>query len=96
MRQKRIAKKVRFTCNRRFRRRVKSFSEAKSICKNIGYPILIKAAGGGGGKGMKIVEEEEKLENLFLTAKTEAKKFLEMMNYILKNILKIQGILKFR
>ena len=54
---------------------VKSFSEAKSICKEIGYPVLIKAAGGGGGKGMKIVDEESKLENLFLTAKTEAKKF---------------------
>jgi len=54
---------------------VKSLSEAKSICKEIGYPVLIKAAGGGGGKGMKIVEEEEKLESLFLTAKSEAKKF---------------------
>ena len=54
---------------------VKSISEAKSICKEIGYPVLIKAAGGGGGKGMKIVEEENKLENLFLTAKSEAKKF---------------------
>ena len=54
---------------------VKSFSEAKAICKAIGYPILIKAAGGGGGKGMKIVEKESQLENLFLTAKTEAKKF---------------------
>ena len=36
---------------------------------------------------MKIVEEEKNLEELYLTAKTEAKKFLEMMNYILKNIL---------
>ena len=54
---------------------VKSFLEAKSICKNIGYPVLIKAAGGGGGKGMKIVNEESQLENLFLTAKSEAKKF---------------------
>ncbi len=54
---------------------VKSLSEAKSICKEVGYPVLIKAAGGGGGKGMKIVEEEGKLESLFLTAKSEAKKF---------------------
>ena len=54
---------------------VKSLSEAKSICKEIGYPVLIKAAGGGGGKGMKIVDEENKLENLFLIAKSEAKKF---------------------
>ena len=34
---------------------VKNVSEAKSICKKIGYPVLIKASGGGGGKGMKIV-----------------------------------------
>ena len=54
---------------------VKSLTEAKSICKEIGYPVLIKAAGGGGGKGMKIVEEENQLENMFLTAKSEAKKF---------------------
>ena len=43
---------------------------------------MIKAAGGGGGKGMKIVEEEGKLENLFLTAKSEAKSFLIMTNCI--------------
>ena len=54
---------------------VKSLDEAKSICKDIGYPVLIKAAGGGGGKGMKIVEEEKYLESLFFTAKSEAKKF---------------------
>ena len=54
---------------------VKSVDEAKSLCKNIGYPVLIKAAAGGGGKGMKIVEEENQLQNLFLTAKTEAKKY---------------------
>ena len=31
-----------------------NFDEAKSICKEIGYPVLIKAAGGGGGKGRKL------------------------------------------
>ncbi len=54
---------------------VSDINEAKKIIKNIGFPILIKAAGGGGGKGMKIVRKEEEFENLFLTAKLEAKKF---------------------
>ena len=54
---------------------VKNYNEAQKICANIGYPVLIKAAGGGGGKGMKVVERESELENLFLTAKSEAKKY---------------------
>ncbi len=54
---------------------VSDFGEAKEICKQIGYPVLIKAAGGGGGKGMKVVTKEDEFESLFLTAKTEAKKF---------------------
>ena len=54
---------------------VSDFNEAKKICKQIGYPVLIKAAGGGGGKGMKVVTKEDEFEGLFLTAKTEAKKF---------------------
>ncbi len=72
---KRIAKKYGLPIIEGSEGGVKSFNEAKTICNKIGYPVLIKAAGGGGGKGMKIVEEENKLENLFLTAKTEAKKF---------------------
>jgi len=54
---------------------VKNVSDAKSICKKIGYPVLIKASGGGGGKGMKVVEEEEKLEELFSLARLEARKY---------------------
>ena len=72
---KRIAKKYGLSVIEGSEGSVESIDEAKSICKEIGYPVLIKAAGGGGGKGMKIVEQEDKLEELFLTAKTEAKKF---------------------
>ena len=54
---------------------IKDLTEAKQICEKIGFPVLIKAAGGGGGKGMKIVNKIEEFENLFLTAKQEAKKF---------------------
>ncbi len=54
---------------------IKDLEEAKKICDNIGFPVLIKASGGGGGKGMKIVNKQEEFEGLFLTAKQEAKKF---------------------
>ncbi len=54
---------------------VKNISEAKELCKKIGFPVLIKASGGGGGKGMKIVHKEEEFETLFSTAKSEAQKY---------------------
>ena len=54
---------------------VNSVDEAKKISKEIGYPILIKASGGGGGKGMKIVNKPQELEELFLLARLEAKKY---------------------
>ena len=54
---------------------VSNIEEAKQICKRIGFPVLVKAAGGGGGRGMKIIYDESKFEELFLSAKSEAKKF---------------------
>ena len=54
---------------------VSSLDLGKKIAKEIGYPILIKAAGGGGGKGMKVVKSEDEFDDLFLTAKSETKKF---------------------
>lgn len=46
---------------------------AKHIAKEIGYPVLIKAAAGGGGKGMRIVHDEKDFENSVKAAKSEAK-----------------------
>jgi len=54
---------------------VSNLDMGMNIAKQIGYPVLIKAAGGGGGKGMKVVKSEKEFENLFLAAKLEAKKF---------------------
>ena len=54
---------------------IKDIGEAIKISKQIGFPILIKAAGGGGGKGMRIVHSEDKLEENIKIAQTEAKKF---------------------
>ncbi len=54
---------------------IKDINEAIKISKQIGFPVLIKAAGGGGGKGMRIVHSEDKLEENIKIAQTEAKKF---------------------
>jgi len=54
---------------------INSVEEAKKISDKIGYPVLIKAAGGGGGKGMKVVNKPEELEKLLPMAKLEAKKY---------------------
>ncbi len=42
--------------------------------KRVGFPVIIKAAGGGGGRGMRIVRDETEVERAFLTATTEAAK----------------------
>ena len=36
---------------------LKNAAEAKAIAKEVGYPVIIKAASGGGGRGMKVVAE---------------------------------------
>ena len=52
---------------------IENIEEAKIEAKRIGYPIMIKASLGGGGKGIRIVANEDELENAFFTARTEAK-----------------------
>ena len=54
---------------------IKDVNEAIKISKQIGFPVLIKAAGGGGGKGMRVVHSEDKLEENIKIAQIEAKKF---------------------
>jgi len=51
---------------------VKDLAEAKKVAKEIGYPVLIKAASGGGGRGMKVVPDESQLETLIDQAGNEA------------------------
>ncbi len=48
--------------------------EAAAMAKNIGYPVIIKAASGGGGRGMRIVRKPEEMEKMFLIASKEAEK----------------------
>ncbi len=43
------------------------------IAREIGYPVIIKAAGGGGGRGMRVVHTEAHLSNAIQMTKSEAK-----------------------
>jgi acetyl-CoA carboxylase, biotin carboxylase subunit len=43
------------------------------IGREIGYPVIVKAAGGGGGRGMRVVHTEAALHNAIQTTKSEAK-----------------------
>jgi acetyl-CoA carboxylase biotin carboxylase subunit len=45
---------------------------AKTIGRQVGYPILIKASAGGGGKGMRVVEHEADLQEQMERAVSEA------------------------
>ncbi len=52
---------------------VEDAGEALKIAKDIGFPVLIKAASGGGGRGMKVARSEQDLEEALNTASAEAK-----------------------
>jgi len=51
---------------------VATVEEAVTVCQSIGYPAVIKAAGGGGGRGIRICRNEEKLREDFAVAQAEA------------------------
>jgi acetyl-CoA carboxylase biotin carboxylase subunit len=51
---------------------IKDIKDAAKRAKEVGYPIILKAAQGGGGRGMRVVEDESYLENAFLAAESEA------------------------
>ncbi len=47
-------------------------SSAIEIARELGFPVIVKAAAGGGGKGMRVVMEEADFANAFVMAQAEA------------------------
>jgi acetyl-CoA carboxylase biotin carboxylase subunit len=47
-------------------------SSALEIARELGFPVIVKAAAGGGGKGMRVVMEEPDFANAFVMAQAEA------------------------
>lgn len=54
---------------------VTDIAEGERISREIGFPVIIKAAFGGGGRGMRIVRKEKEFRELFESATNEAKKY---------------------
>ncbi|PWE77276.1 acetyl-CoA carboxylase [Bradyrhizobium sp. SUTN9-2] len=49
-------------------------AEVRAIARDIGYPVIIKAAGGGGGRGMRIMRSEAALDEALALTRAEASK----------------------
>jgi acetyl-CoA carboxylase biotin carboxylase subunit len=51
---------------------VENLGEARSIARQVGYPLIVKAAAGGGGRGMRVVRDETELVRQLPLAQAEA------------------------
>ena len=70
---KRTAKRLGIPCVPGSEGGVTEDDEAMRIAKDIGFPVLVKAAAGGGGRGMKVARTAEDLSHALSTARMEAK-----------------------
>lgn len=52
---------------------INSAEEAIEIAKNIGFPVILKAAAGGGGRGMRVVHDADGIPDAFESATNESK-----------------------
>ncbi len=52
--------------------KIRNDGDIKSIVRDIGLPVMIKASSGGGGKGMRLVREENQLMDAVQSAQSEA------------------------
>jgi len=60
---------------------------AKKAAKEIGFPLMIKAAEGGGGRGMRVVRTERELISSFQTARTEAEQAFGCGNVYMEKLI---------
>ena len=73
IRAKEIAKKVNAPIVEASASSIDNHDEALAVSKQIGFPVMVKAATGGGGRGMRVVKSESEFTKLYHEASGEAK-----------------------
>ena len=51
---------------------VSSAEEAKKAARRIGYPVMLKACAGGGGRGIRLIRNENEIDDAYMQATAEA------------------------
>jgi acetyl-CoA carboxylase biotin carboxylase subunit len=59
---------------------------ARAVARQLGYPVLLKAAHGGGGKGMRRVDSEDELESAIRSASGEAERSFHSSEVYLEKV----------
>src|SRR5207244_7147026 len=52
---------------------LRTLAEATEAAKEIGFPLMLKAAAGGGGRGIRLVKRADEFERVFTTAQNEVR-----------------------
>ncbi len=52
---------------------LRTFAEAQEAVKDIGYPLMLKAAAGGGGRGIRLIKRPDEFERIFTLAQNEVR-----------------------
>ncbi|MEO9255246.1 MAG: acetyl-CoA carboxylase biotin carboxylase subunit [Tepidiformaceae bacterium] len=72
---------------------VHTIDEALGLAREIGYPVMVKAAAGGGGRGIRLVEREEDFREAAARAMQEAQAaFGSSAIYVEKNLAPVRHI----
>ena len=64
-----------------------NLDNARRVARELGYPVLLKAAAGGGGKGMRRVDSESELESAVRDAASEAERAFRSSEVYLEQVI---------
>ena len=65
---------------------VGTLEDARAVCREIGYPVMVKASAGGGGRGIRLVNSEDELVSGYIAAQQGHSAFSAMTRCISRGL----------